>query len=59
MVGVDATPEAIEAARQHAREDPDIEDRVTYVCSTVEDLVKTQGMSFDLVVRACDSTCSL
>lgn len=50
VVGVDATGESIEVARLHAREDPDVERSVTYLHTTVDDLVKTQGMSFDLVV---------
>lgn len=48
---MDATAESIEVARLHAREDPEVEKRVTYVNTTVDELVESRGTSFDLVVR--------
>eukprot|EP00035_Acanthoeca_spectabilis_P035412 m.34527 g.34527 ORF g.34527 m.34527 type:complete len:305 (+) comp7327_c0_seq1:180-1094(+) len=52
VVGVDATAESIEVARLHAREDPEVEKRVTYVNTTVDELVESRGTSFDLVVAS-------
>mmetsp|Transcript_23402 Transcript_23402/g.61256 ORF Transcript_23402/g.61256 Transcript_23402/m.61256 type:complete len:281 (+) Transcript_23402:225-1067(+) len=52
VTGVDATERSIEVARLHAREDPEVHDRVSYSHSTVEELLASSGASFELVVAS-------
>ena len=57
VVGVDATRENVEAARRHARESPDIAERLAYVHTTVEEHVAFNNTAYDLVVSLPVARC--
>ncbi|XP_012273489.1 ubiquinone biosynthesis O-methyltransferase, mitochondrial [Orussus abietinus] len=52
VTGVDASPQLIETARNHAKLDRDIADRISYECTTVEDFSLTRPQQFDAVVAS-------
>ena len=52
MTGVDVVVSNVLAADLHAKIDQDVANNVTYMCSTVEDMVDEYRNSFDAVVAS-------
>jgi len=52
VVGIDACPENIEAARHHADLDPKLRSGLSYRCTTVEEHLETSPSSYDAVVAS-------
>ncbi|XP_029654369.1 ubiquinone biosynthesis O-methyltransferase, mitochondrial-like [Octopus sinensis] len=52
VIGIDASEENIRIAQNHLRNDPNIVCKVKYIHSTVEDVVATEGNTFDAVVAS-------
>lgn len=50
-MGIDASEEAISVAQHHAKQDPEVSNRVKYRCMTAEELVE-QSDSFDAVIAS-------
>ena len=52
VTGIDAVVSNIMTADLHSKIDKDVADNVSYMCSTVEDLVDNHKNSFDAVVAS-------
>ncbi|XP_011641961.1 ubiquinone biosynthesis O-methyltransferase, mitochondrial-like [Pogonomyrmex barbatus] len=52
VTGIDVEPKAIDAAKQHAKLDPDILKRVNYIQTTVEEFSQEQKETYDAVVTS-------
>ena len=52
VMGVDASPDAVAAARAHAAADPAVSRRVAYAQGTAPSLASTAGATFDAVIAS-------
>ncbi|XP_071567105.1 ubiquinone biosynthesis O-methyltransferase-like isoform X3 [Temnothorax nylanderi] len=52
VTGIDASAELINVAKEHAKLDPGISERVNYIQTTVEDFSQKEGESYDAVVAS-------
>ncbi|XP_018406124.1 PREDICTED: ubiquinone biosynthesis O-methyltransferase, mitochondrial-like [Cyphomyrmex costatus] len=52
VTGIDASAELINAAKEHAKLDPNILERVNYIQTTVEDFSQKERESYDAVVAS-------
>lgn len=52
VTGIDACQQNIEVARHHSNLDPGIEDRLNYLCTTVEEFRERDGDKYDAVVAS-------
>lgn len=49
VTGIDASLEGIKIAEIHKQRQPDIKDKITYICTSVEEFAKTHENSFDAI----------
>lgn len=52
VTGIDASPQQIAVAKDHATLDPSLSGRLSYIHTTVEEVAGTQSESFDAVVAS-------
>lgn len=52
VTGIDPSAELINIAKEHAKLDPDISERVNYIQTTVDDFSQKEGESYDAVVTS-------
>lgn len=52
VTGIDPSAELINVAKEHAKLDPDISERVSYIQTTVEDFSQKEEESYDAVVTS-------
>ncbi|EZA48588.1 hypothetical protein DMN91_011687 [Ooceraea biroi] len=52
VTGIDAATELIDVAKEHVKLDPNISDRVTYFCTTIEEFSQNNEDSYDALIAS-------
>ncbi|EZA48591.1 hypothetical protein DMN91_012127 [Ooceraea biroi] len=52
VTGIDAATDLINIAKEHVKLDPDISDRVTYFCTTIEEFSQNNKESYDALITS-------